>query len=284
MYADDTQLYLPFHPNKYQDAIHQMENCLEDTKDWMAKNHLKLNEEKTEFVVIGHKYTLQNIPGPHQIKIGSETITATEKAKNIGAVMDSQLTMVQHVNHLSKGCYVHLRNIGKIRPNLTEEAASTLVHSFISSRIDNGNSLLYGISDKVVHKLQLIQNHAARIVTRSKKHDHVTPLLKRLHWLPVKYRIHYKLCLLTFKCLHGKAPAYLSGLLCPYVPSRTLRSGGQGLLKVKTARLKTVGDRAFQVAAPKLWNKLPEALRQCTELEAFKAALKTHLFRMAYDD
>ena len=283
MYADDTQLYLTFDPANYDEAIQKMEACLRDMKDWMAKNHLKLNEDKTEFMVLGQKSQTRKIQSPHTIMVGNATITAAAKAKNIGAVMDCQLNMTDHINHISRSCYMHLRNIGKIRPNLTEDSAATLVHAFITSKLDNANSLLYGIPDSATRKLQLIQNNAARIVTRSKKFDHITPILKRLHWLPVKWRIHYKVCLMTFKCLHGKAPSYLAEMLTPYEPARALRSGTLHLLKEKTSRLKRVGDRSFQVAAPKLWNRLPEELRKCVELEPFKKGLKTHLFRLAFE-
>ena len=225
----------------------------------------------------------RKVPGPHTITIGDASIQASEQAKNIGAIMDTELNMTSHVNNISKSCYVHLRNIARIRPNLTEESAATLVHAFISSKLDCGNTLLYGVPDKVIRKLQLIQNNAARIVTRSNKYEHVTPLLKRLHWLPVRFRITYKICLLTFKCLQGKAPQYLMDMLTPYAPSRSLRSSNQHLLKEKHARLKRMGDRAFQVVAPKVWNSLPEGLRKCDELEAFKSGLKTHLFRQAFD-
>ena len=283
MYADDTQLYLALNPQEYPTAKAQMEACLAEMKEWMAKHHLKLNEEKTEFLVVGSKVALSKISEPLNIVIGEATIEASDKAKNIGVVMDCHLSMTSQINSIAKSCYVHLRNIARIRPNLTEDACATLVHAFISSKLDNCNSLLIGLPDKLIRKLQLIQNNAARIVTRSKKNEHVTPLLKRLHWLPIRSRIQYKVCLLAFKCLHGKAPAYLAEMLTPYEPARTLRSGSLGLLTVPQARLKTAGDRSFKVAAPRIWNTLPEDLRNCHELDAFKQGLKTHLFRLAYD-
>ena len=109
-------------------------------------------------------------------------------------------------------------------------------------------------------------------------------ILKRLHWLPVASRIQYKICMLTYKCLHAKAPAYLSEMLTPYQPTRALRSGSQCMLREKPGRLKTVGDRSFRAAAPKLWNRLPLHLRMSDTLDAFKQGLKTHLFRIAYED
>jgi hypothetical protein len=107
-------------------------------------------------------------------------------------MIDSQLDMKTHVSYISKSSYMHLRNIGHIRPNISEEAAATLVHAFISSKLDSLNSLLVGVPDYVLKRLQMIQNNAARIVLRKKKCEHVTPLLKQLHWLLVKYRIKFK--------------------------------------------------------------------------------------------
>ena len=113
---------------------------------------------------------------------------------------------------------------------------------------------------------------------RKKKHDHVTPLLKHLHWLPVKQRIDYKICLLTYKVLDGKAPQYLKDLIHIYEPNKTLRSGSKSLLEEKRTRLKGSGDRAFSACAPKLWNQLPLEVKTCTSIETFKRALKTYFF------
>ena len=251
MYADDTQLYLSFKPEEYASAKARMEACLAEMKEWMAGNHLKLNEDKTEYLVIGTKMSLKKITDPLEIVIGDATIKASDHAKNIGAVMDSNLDMESQVHNIVRSCYIHLRNIAKIRPNLTEDSCATLVHAFITSRIDNCNSLLAGIPDKLVQKLQLILNNAARIVTRCNKYDNVTPILKRLHWLPVRYRIQYKICLLTLKSLHGRAPTYLAEMLEPYQPGRSLRSANHAMLKVPRSRLKNAGDRSFKVMAPK---------------------------------
>ena len=210
-------------------------------------------------------------------------ITASKCAKNIGAMLDCHLDMKAHVSYVARGSYHHLRKIGYIRPNISEDAASTLVHAFITSKLDNLNSLLVGVPECTLRKLQLIQNSAARLVLRKRKRDHATPLLKQLHWLPVRSRIKFKICLLTFKALNGTAPPYISSLLERYEPARALRSAGRGLLKCKAARLKWTGGRSMSVVAPELWNSLPEGLRLSTSLEGFKKDLKTHLFREAFN-
>ena len=133
------------------------------------------------------------------------------------------------------------------------------------------------LSVAVVPKLQRAQNACARVLLIRPKRDHVTPMVLKLHWLPVKCRITFKTLLLTFKFLHGLAPTYLSALLSPYCPTRSLRSSDQLLLNQPTSRTK-IGERSFSCAAPSAWNQLPNAVRQCTSVNHFKVALKTHLF------
>ena len=158
-----------------------------------------------------------------------------------------------------------------------------LVHAFISSKLDNCNSLLCGRPKHLLNRLRLIQNTAARIVTLSKRFDHITPILFKLHWLPLGYRIDFKILLLVYKCLNGLASTYLSELLRYTNGPRLLRSSSQNFLAVPRARLKTYGDRAFSAAAARLWNQLPPELRGGTSVDQFRTQLKTYLFKLAYD-
>ena len=131
----------------------------------------------------------------------------------------------------------------------------------------------------MVHRLQLAQNCAARLILCGRKHDHVTPLLKELHWLPVEQRIIFKILLLTFKALNNLCPSYVSDLLETYKPTRSLRSSSKNLLVVPRSQLKSYGDRAFSVCAPKLWNDIPEIIKCSVNLKTFKRNLKTYLFK-----
>ena len=156
---------------------------------------------------------------------------------------------------------------------------------FIGSRLDYCNSLLYGIPDYQISKLQRVMNASARLTYRAYKYCHITPLLAELHWLPVRSRIHYKILLITFKALHGLSPKYLSDLITIQQPSsHNLRRNDNGhLLERPSAKTKkTMGDRAFQVAAPFLWNKLPQSARDTTNLESFKTLIKTFLFKESF--
>ena len=127
-----------------------------------------------------------------------------------------------------------------------------------------------------------VQYSAARLLTATSRYEHVTPVLRSLHWLPVSARIDFKILLLVFKVLNGLGPLYLSELLRPHIPDRNLRSSKKKLLIVPKCNLKTYGRRAFSHRAPTLWNALPDDIRQVELLETFKSKLKTHLFRQFF--
>ncbi len=160
--------------------------------------------------------------------------------------------------------------------------AEKLVHAFMTSRLDYCNALLGGCPASSINKLQVVQNAAARVLTRSRKYDHITPILQSLHWLPIKFRISYKILLFTYKALNGLAPVYLTSLLPRYNPSRSLRSQNAGLLIVPRIAKFPKGGRAFSHLAPKLWNSLPDNVRSSDTLSLFKSRLKTHLFGQAF--
>ena len=169
-----------------------------------------------------------------------------------------------------------------MRPFLSKANTETLIHAFITCRINYCNALLSGLPKKSIAPIQLLQNSAARVLTKTTRRAHITPILKSLHWLPVCFRIDFKFLLLVFKALNGLCPLYLSELFLPYVPPRTLRSLGSGLLALPKVRTKTHGEAAFQFYAPRLWNSLPENLRTLTNVDIFKQRLKTHLFSQAF--
>ena len=191
--------------------------------------------------------------------------------------------MSSHINSVCKSSFYHLKNIRYVRKYLCKSSAECLIHSFVSSRLDYCNSVMYGVPSRYLSKLQLVQNSAARVVTCIKRQEHISPILYSLHWLPISFRIQFKILLLTFKALHGLAPSYLSELIVPYVSSREgLRSSNKNLLKIPKSKLVSCGDKSFTVAAPKLWNSLPLELRSMSSVTAFKSNLKTYLFRKAF--
>ena len=187
--------------------------------------------------------------------------------------------MEHHVKQLCKSLFFELRKISHMRAFLNEASLQKLVTSFVISRMDYCNSLLVNLPNDTITKLQRIQNHAARLVLKKAKRDHVTPLFRKLHWLPLQARIDYKICVLCFKCINKTAPSYLSDLLEQYVPSRLLRSGSQNLLKIPPRANKKSTERAFKHCAPYIWNSLPSDIREAKSESQFKNDLKTHLFK-----
>jgi hypothetical protein len=281
-YADDTQLYMSFNLPECQNALSKMENCIEKVRVWMADNFLKLNEEKTEFLFFGSPNLLSKLQAA-PLTIGTEHIEPKDVVRNIGALMDRTLNMDQQLSQICKGAWFHLRNIGKVRSYLNRATTEKLIHSFVSSKLDSNNGLLYGIPKEKTNKLQRVQNAAARLITLTSKYEHITPVLKSLHWLPVSQRIDYKILFLTFKSLSECAPLYLQDLLQVSTQSRSLRSNDQKLLVCPRSRSRRYGDRSFRVAAPTLWNKLPLNVRLSETVSQFKTNLKTYLFKVAYE-
>jgi hypothetical protein len=277
-YADDTQLYVAFDPKDQHQAQARMEACIADIKSWMRANKLQLNEDKTEFLIITPARQADKVEIT-SIHVGDTVVTASPTAKNLGATFDNTMTQNAHVTALVKSCNYQLRLIGQARRYLTHNATEKVIHAFVSSRLDSGNALLNGLPDYQIGRVQRVQNTAARILTRTRKFEHISPILRSLHWLPVVRRIYFKVLCLTYKCLHNQAPKYMSDLLTPYHPTRELRSSDQLLLTVPKSRTKTYGDRSFASTAPLLWNALPFELRASCSLDAFKLSLKTYLFR-----
>ena len=155
----------------------------------------------------------------------------------------------------------------------TRSATEKLVHSLISSRLDIGNGLLYNLPNSQIGQLQKLQNAAARVVSLSSKRSHITPILKTLHWLPVKERIIFKILLFVYYIVNGTAPDYNKSLLRLYQPTRTLRSSNSGLLQIPLSK-KSWGERAFAHAGPALWNSLPQELKDSNSSTSFKGEVQ----------
>ena len=303
-FADDHQLYLEFSANSLvsqQDAIKKMEDCLEDVKTWMLTYKLKMNDSKTEFLIVGSWQQLAKVQYD-SIKVGNCSVKAVDSVRDLGAYLDSHMSMGAHIDAKCRIAFMHLYNLKRVRKYLTREACETLVHSLIFSHIDYCNSLLCDIPQYQLNKFQRIQNMAAKLIFQQPKFSHVTPLLKELHWLPVKYRIRFKLLLLTFKGIHKIAPVYITEMFVVKSNGYASRSSvsiddinftnGQidgdirsteviYLSVPKTTRV-TFQARSLKVSGPSLWNALPTQLRQESDLDNFKKLLKTYLFRCAY--
>ena len=217
MYADDTQLYKSVPFSDLQLLVQSIETCFCNVKIWMTDNKLKMNSEKTEILLCGPKKYLESSDCDH-IWVKGENISFSDNARNLGVYFDCTFSMEHHVKQLCKSLFFELRKISHMRAFLNEASLQKLVTSFVLSRMDYCNSLLVNLPNDTITKLQRIQNHVARLVLKKAKRDHVTPLFRKLHWLPLQTRINYNICVLCFQCINKTAPSYLSDLLDQYVP------------------------------------------------------------------
>jgi hypothetical protein len=280
LYADDTQLYLNVDPHSNEnikETLDKINDCMKDIRCWMVDNFLKLNEDKTEVMILGTERNRAKL-NITSINICGKEISVADTAKNIGVTIDSALKLDHQVNRVCRSCYYHLRNIWRIRKSLNAGTAQTLVHAMVTSRLDFMNAIYHNINKSEMTKLQKVQNAAARVVLMAPRRSHATELLYKLHWLPIEQRIKYKILTITFKCINGRGPEYLEEMLRPYVCVKPGLRSEDGLSLVEPKTIRTIGTRAFCVAAPSFWNRLPKEMRMMNSLLLFKKSLKTLLF------
>ena len=211
-YADDTQLYISFNADSRAEqsaALSAMQNCIVDIRKRILQDRLRLNDDNTEFIIIGTRQQLAKV-NIDSMQVSESSITPTSRVKNPGCWFDGQLKMDTQINSICKTALFHLYNIRRIRKFLNFECTKILVKT---SRLDFCNSLLYGLPNNQLHKLQRIQNAAARLICNVGRFEHITPSLYRLHWLPINYRIQFKILLFVYKSLNSIAPPYISELV-----------------------------------------------------------------------
>ena len=180
LYVDDTHLYVSCDPEDIESAVSHMEACIEEIHRWMHANHFKLNDSKTEFLTLGTKSNLSQLENV-SLKIRDEDIPSASSARNIGVWFDATMDMKEQVSQITCSCCAQLCSISQIRRYLTPRTAKRLLHAFITSRLGHHNSMLFGVPDYLVDKLQLIQNQAAWVITQQIRSDHITQTLIMLH-------------------------------------------------------------------------------------------------------
>ena len=282
-YADDTQFWVPFNPkDDASEAAARLTvlSVFNDIQDWMSSNHLKLNASKTMFLPVCRFRPWSDYDS---INLGHTSIAPSKKVRNLGVIFNSTLTMDDQVNSVVKASFFHLRRLNSIRQFLPEDMFITLVHAFVSNRLDMGNSLYYNMTSKLLSKLQNVHNAAAKSITKSRKYDSASAALHQLHWLPMKQRIFFKIASVAHRIVSGDAPRYFTELVVKKESLRATRLSASGTQlscpKFQRPRLKTYGDRCFYAGCISVWNTLPPTLRSITSLKSFQANLKTYLFR-----
>ena len=291
-YADDMQCYLSFDKDFSVDMIkYKIGAFLQDLKHWMTSNFLKLNESKTKVIeILSNRNIESRIISDIQIDDSCSLPMPNDFVKILGVIFDDRLNLEKHINRVVSTCYGNLRNLGRIASKLTKPLKIQLVHSLILSHIDYCNALFYNLPEYLLHKLTKVLYSAVRFIfglCGSALRKHMLPYLKSLHFLPVKYRIEFKIALLTHKCLHGYAPTYLKNLINSRSVSErySLRVNDDNwLLQTVTSLNFARSQSMFSCASPKVWNSLPLSLREIESLSLFKKRLKAFYFNLAFED
>jgi len=225
--------------------------------------------------------------GTAVIMLKGHPVVPARSVTCLGVNIDCELTFAQHTKRTAANCFYQIRQLWTIRRALSADNARMLVHALVSSRVDYCNSVLHRVAVVHLRPLQSAVNAAARLITKKRKFDPISATLRdELHWLPVRQRIEYKLCLLAFKSQRQLAPSYLS-LMCVPVSTDSsrchLRSASRGDLIIPRTRTASYGPRSFAVSGPTCWNRLPAALKSSSLSPGqFCRQLKTVLFETAY--
>jgi hypothetical protein len=283
-YSDDTQLYRCCDPtvSEVSSLSTQFGVCISDVLHWMKLNRIQLNPDKTECLwVRSTRCRLSNFPA---VSVDGVTIQPSVSVKSLGVYLDQNLLYDHQLKSVGKACYYQLRQIRLICSRLDSDLIKSVLQAFISSRLDYCNSLYIGLPAYRLSYLQRIQNSAARVYSRTRKREHITPVLRDLHWLPVATRIRFKIGVFAYKAYCGQLPQYLSSLCFEVsdVHGHLLRSVTHHDLSVVRTATTRYGDRTFQSSAANIWNDLPVSVRSAESVSSFCHRLKTFLFLQTY--
>ena len=283
LFADDTQFYFAF--EGIQNSEQVFSNIVSDIKLWMDSRRLKLNEAKTVCIPIGTRFSLKKIEECNVLKFNDISIEFSDTAKNLGVIFDRHLSFDDHILSLQKKSIYDLRKIAHIKKHLDNNSLRILVNNLIVSRLDYCNCLFAGLPNYQLMKIQKIFNRAARLITGHPFRERITPVLIELHWLPVKARIFFKICTLTYRTLKEGQPQYLLELLVMQAGdgTHTLRSALDPFRLVEPRVNRAVGERAFGYCAPRFYNSLPVTIKESATIEIFRKRLKTITFERCYD-
>ena len=269
-YADDNSGCKTFAVfNQFNTLYNDVPNCLQQLKQYMTVNHLKLNETKTQIIVFGNERFKKQITLHGTFLAKGECIRFDDKIKYLGVFFDSFMTLENQIQSVVSVSYASLRKISSIRNCLSRSNLESLVHAFISSHLDYCNLLYMNLPKKLLNKLQKLQNAAIRIIFNVRSRPPVSSFYRQLHWLNIEQRIIFKCMLLVYKCIHGLAPHDLNDML-------VIRNVNNFTLQNTFFKQSKYGKRAFVYYASRYWNIIPIDIRCISTLLSFKTALKSY--------
>lgn len=280
-YADDTLIFCPVSMPHYHPSVANMEQCLATLCTWFASNGLSINPSKSEAIIFSTRQRLAKLKslGLVTVAVFDSIISLSSSLSILGVTLDSTLSFGEHCGKTVRSCLFSLRALRHVRPLLSDKDAQLIATSLVQSRLDYCNSLLSHTASLNLKRLQRIQHALARLVSPAQKGLSHRHLLASLHWLPIPTRITYKLASVTHTAITCKQPKYLSDLLTPYTPCRSLRSSDASLLKIPRTHL-GLSSQSYSLSAASIWNGLPLDIRADPSHTHFCKQLKTHLFTL----
>ena len=282
LYADDSQA-LVHGPSSSQLTL-VLVNFSSDLALWMSSNRLCLNSAKTKLIWFGTRQQLAKLDIPF-LSVTFPSLNFVSSVRNLGVLLNSELTLSDHVSGLTRSCYYHLRRLRAVRRSVSASVFKSLVHAMVSSRIDFCCSIYIGLPKYRLAALQSVLNSAARLIARTHRFAHISLYMSEyLHWLPIALRIQLRMTIHVCRAFKGQAPRYLTETICRPISAssdRPLRSLARSELSVPRARTSLAQHSAFANIGPALWNDLPHPLRTAllaSELSSAVRALKSFLF------
>ena len=282
-FADDHTVCDQFKANDRSaklESITKLQQCASSLKSWMNLNRLRMNNAKTEFILYGSQPQLDKCI-TDEILIVDLIIKRSETVRQLGVFLDKNLNFKHHITTKCNNAMKSILKIKNKRKYLTQSAAEILVLSTVVSHLDYCNSILAGLPNSEISRMQRVQNIAAKLVLGKSKFHSSSECLRELHWLPINKQIQFKVLTLVFKCLDSAGPLYLRNLLVEFPEDRNQGLHSKNMVKrllEPRTKLKTFASRAFSVIGPKWWNQLPNHVKSCGNLTNFKKSLQTYLF------
>lgn len=276
-FVDDTKLYMTLKVADLADGLNCLTNDLNRVASWCCFNQLLINPGKTQFILFGTRQLLQQKPADLQLSFLGKVLRPSKCVKDLGIKLDEHLSFDDHTSKVVSSCNLALKQISRVKHLFDQKTLVFIIQSLVFSKLFYCSTVWSNTSNKNITRLQRVQNYAARIVTKTRKFDHITPVLKQLKWIPVSDVLYLREAVMTYKCINNIGPNYLcSKVMSCQLKKRPYSLRNEGYLRPPKFRT-TTGQRAFIYRACKIWNSIEESLKQCPNVSLFKYKLKNML-------
>jgi hypothetical protein len=280
IFADDVLIYGSASFAAASDLSVKVSSCIDVVNAWFRSSHLLLNPSKTKVMWSYSSRSKKTVPLT-PVRVCNTLILPSSSIKYLGFIIDSHLTFVQNISLTVSSCFAALRSIRSVRQSLSTSATRALVSSLVLSRLDYCISCHYGVPESSLKRLASVLHAGARLVMKSRRFDHVSPLLDRLNWLPIQGRIERRIGRLMFLCMSGRGPNYIAGSFREHssVPALSRLRSSKTRTLVRPATRRAFGDRSFFVYGPKMWNSLPCEIRDAHSFTSFYKLFNDYISR-----